>query len=372
MRKLTLDVVKKYVGHRGVCLSERYVNNHTKLLWKCNRCGNVWKAAFNNVKFGKWCPQCAGCKKLSIKDMTRIALDRNGKCLSKNYSNAYKKLKWECNVCGNVWRATPHNIKSGTWCPRCSKREKLNISKMRALAKSKNGKCLSRSYKNINTKLLWSCNKCGDVWETAPYNIKLGTWCPRCAGTKKKSIEDMKKLAQSMGGECLSKEYINCYDDLLWKCGVCRFTWKATPNNVRRGTWCPYCIHKSENFCRKIIEGFFNAKFTKIRPLWLRNTVTNKKMELDGFNEKLKIAFEYNGQQHYSFTPPFHASIEDLKEGIQRDRLKRRLCKKNGVLLITIPPLNTKYRHFPSIEKAILKKFITDQLSKVKYAGRNI
>ena len=41
--------------------------------------------------------------------------------------------------------------------------------------------------------------------------------------------------------------------------------------------------------------------FSPIRPNFLVDPQTNYKLELDGYNEELNIAFEYNGIQHYKF-----------------------------------------------------------------------
>ena len=60
-------------------------------------------------------------------------------------------------------------------------------------------------------------------------------------------------------------------------------------------------------------------------------------MELDGYHPILKIAFEYNGGQHYSFTPRFHKSMKDFVDQKARDKLKAELCEQKGVNLIIIP-----------------------------------
>lgn len=94
---------------------------------------------------------------------------------------------------------------------------------------------------------------------------------------------------------------------------------------------------KSEELCRDIFEEHFEQKFEKTRPEWLRNPETGRKLELDGYCEKLKIAFEYNGEQHYVFPNAFHKTEKEFKKQVFRDRVKKKLCKKNGVKLISIP-----------------------------------
>lgn len=95
---------------------------------------------------------------------------------------------------------------------------------------------------------------------------------------------------------------------------------------------------KGEIECRKVMEKIFNAPFPKDRPNILRNPVTeNFNMELDCYNSELKIACEYNGIQHYKFTPFFHKSKEAFYNQKYRDELKRRICKENGIFLIEVP-----------------------------------
>ena len=92
------------------------------------------------------------------------------------------------------------SVIKGTWCPFCSG-SVVTIHDMRLLAKKKNGKCLSSQYINSDTKLLWECHD-GHQWKATPSSIKRGTWCPIC---NSKTIEDMKELAASFGGKCLSE-----------------------------------------------------------------------------------------------------------------------------------------------------------------------
>jgi len=63
---------------------------------------------------------------------------------------------------------------------------KLTIEEMGKIPNSRGGKCLSEKYIDSQTLLLWECNE-GHVWKAKPYNIKQGTWCPRCKNKKNKS-----------------------------------------------------------------------------------------------------------------------------------------------------------------------------------------
>lgn len=94
---------------------------------------------------------------------------------------------------------------------------------------------------------------------------------------------------------------------------------------------------KGETKCRQVLENMFNKPFPKVRPKFLFNTTTGRNLELDMFNSDLLIACEYNGQQHYNYTPFFHRSRQAFYDQQNRDNLKRRVCKKLGIKLIEVP-----------------------------------
>ncbi len=183
-------------------------------------------------------------KKLAIQEMQDLAKSHKGKCLSNKYLNARTKLKWQCEK-KHIWSAVPESIKSGTWCPDCGGRKILTIKEMREIANKRNGKCLSDRYINARTKLEWQCSK-GHAWKTTPDGIKRGGWCPECAG-KRKTIQDVQKLAISKGGKCLSEKYNGDKFHLIFECKN-KHRWKCTPSNLKKGRWCPYCAKKRKKF----------------------------------------------------------------------------------------------------------------------------
>ena len=51
----------------------------------------------------------------------------------------------------------------------------------------------------------------------------------------------------------------------------------------------------------------------------------------------MKLAFEYQGQQHYKYIPYFHKNKEAFQNQKYRDYMKRNMCKDNGITLIEVP-----------------------------------
>ena len=123
--------------------------------------------------------------------MYKLAENRGGKCLSNKYINNCTKLQWQCKE-GHVWNSTPSSIKNGSWCTICSikhvaDKQKLTIEEMQEIAESREGKCLSKEYINTRTKLQWKCKE-GHIWLALSCNIKKGSWCPICS--RRKSNKD--------------------------------------------------------------------------------------------------------------------------------------------------------------------------------------
>lgn len=180
-----LTWVKEYAfKHGGECLSERYHGRDIKLVFKCAK-GHIFAVTPHSLKSMKsWCPTCAGRPPYTLKDMQNLAEKRGGRCLSEKYINSETKMIWQCKN-GHLWEATTGNVVYGDWCRKCANRrtadmKKLDIKEMQYIAHEYRGKCLSEHYINANTKLKWECSY-GHVWEAKPGNVKGGHWCLICS-----------------------------------------------------------------------------------------------------------------------------------------------------------------------------------------------
>jgi hypothetical protein len=282
---------------------------------------------------------------------------RGGECLSQEYFGASKRLWFRC-ANGHEWETQPSNIRNGgNWCPYCAGKVPHTLEMMKQLAASHGGRCLSSEYKHAHSKLWWCCSR-GHEWEATASSVRNhGTWCPICCYDKVASdqslgLEEMRALARERGGECLSTEYPRGRKKRIrWRCGE-GHEWESAPAAVKHsGQWCPTCSSGlGERFCRGMFEAVFGEAFPKARPDWLRNSRGNR-MELDGYCQKLRLAFEYHGIQHYK-TTTFFDQKSPLQKRIQDDAKKRHLCQKNGVALFEIPY---------TIERSSLQQCIYDK-----------
>ena len=93
---------------------------------------------------------------------------------------------------------------------------------------------------------------------------------------------------------------------------------------------------------RLACEHIFQRKFIKVKPDWLVNS-RGRKMELDGYNKKLKIAFEHQGEQHYE-SNFFNETKGNLKQRKKDDFTKRIKCRHNGVALMIVPEVGSQLK----------------------------
>lgn len=94
---------------------------------------------------------------------------------------------------------------------------------------------------------------------------------------------------------------------------------------------------RNENRCRVILEKLYPGhKFHTVRPDWLKNPKTNRNLELDMYCHKLRLACEYDGEQHVRKTK-FHKNNSEVTDQFRRDEYKQNRCKELGITLIRVP-----------------------------------
>lgn len=314
----------------GKCLSNTYMDRKTEYLWKCSN-NHEFNMKIHSIQKGAWCPTCKHNK--YYEDLVAAAKAKNGFLLTKEYLGATKKHRWKCAQ-GHEWEAKATKIKNdGSWCPECPK---VGIEKMRRIAEERGAKCISTIYVNNTTKLDWICEK-NHRFKASASSVLQGSWCPEC---RKIDIKDLRKKASDKGGELLSTEYENQFVKLKWRCSYNhKFNMSAHDVMSKKGHWCPKCKESyGEKFTRLYFEKYFDKKFEKIRPKWLLGE-NNSPLELDGYNEELKIAFEHQGHQHYDLNHSFNKMSKNERQIFKNDQIKQKTCEKQRITLVYIPQL---------------------------------
>ncbi|CAE7946375.1 unnamed protein product [Symbiodinium sp. KB8] len=179
-RRSLKDLQEHAASLGGGCLTTTYAGVMVPVLWQCRE-GHIWSASANNIFHNKsWCPVCSGRAPLELARLQEHARRRGGECLATEYVNNKSKVPWKCQH-GHTWQARPDNVLNlGQWCPHC---RKIGLARLRGHAASLGGRCLARSYKTAREKLLWECKDGHRWKASASQVLHRGSWCPQCAAS---------------------------------------------------------------------------------------------------------------------------------------------------------------------------------------------
>jgi hypothetical protein len=371
----------KFWSNRNIIYPSQIKQQSNKKFWfNCDKSNHVFESSLNNIVHGKWCPypcccsgrqgklctdDCETCHKASFVSHEKANLWSNKNELNPRqiFKNSSKKYWFRCDKSDHEFETTLNHIISGTWCPYpcCAKPSRI-------LCRDINCKiCLEASFashekaeywsdknelnprevlKNSHTKYLFKCDKSNHEFDAILSSITKGNWCPYpCCGSKRICFEkceicyiasfESHDKAQYWSDEnkVTPREIYKSSGKKYWfKCEN-QHEFESMLCNITKGQWCPECYRwKNEKECIDYIEKLTNKLFKKSYPNYLNG------LELDGYNEEMMLAIEYNGEQHYEYNDFFHkGNKENLTKQQERDKLKNELCHQNGIFLITIP-----------------------------------
>ena len=276
MGKYSKEDVVSILEDREFDLLDEYINTYTKIQMKCKKCGYLRVTKLSHVLSGHGCKNCKGNLKLTPNKIKSI-LNKNKLVLLDEYKNNKSPLKIQCRVCNYIWFPTISNIisnKSG--CPQCSNKKPYNLCEIKNIITSKNGMLLSNKYYNVFSKLNVKCLTCDIIWHPTLKSILSGNWCPNCADTT------------------IGKEQNKLYTIL---CDI--FTTDVYQN----------------------YKGFD----------WLITPDTKKRIEIDIWIPSVKLAIEYDGEQHFRAID-FFGGEKTFKRQQKLDKYKNKLIKESNIV----------------------------------------
>jgi hypothetical protein len=232
--------------------------------WQCGK-GHRWVASYNSIQQGHWCPTCNKNKKHDLAFCQSIATEYKGKCLSVKYFNARTPMLWECEHGHRFEKPLGSITERKQWCVQCSSRPRGSLALAESLAKNNGGKCLATEWVNKKTSIPWRCSK-GHEFRTSTQNVQSGKWCGKCSAKRARAVRapeerdricaEGKAIAEARKGKCLGIYSIyskGSPNHLHWECSKFH-EWHAPLSRVKnKGAWCPVCAGKlnSSNIIRR-------------------------------------------------------------------------------------------------------------------------
>lgn len=364
-------VRERFAARKLKLLARSYPGSKTPLPFQCMVCGYRGRLRFNDLSNGSGCRQCgihrrAAARRLDFQAF-KCSMEKKGiSVLSRDYVNADTKLQFRCMSCKRRWKARPHDLRRATvGCPRCGHkkggRENAYAHQriMRELA-DRQIILLSR-YESCEKPVRVRFELCGHTaWRTWK-DIRRAVGCPKCAPNKPPPAKQYRAIAAKHGGEVLEIATTSNRHS-VWRCSLGHVFRRPFISIKELGTFCTVCSGAyAEMLCRMAVEKLLGRPFQRVRMAGMKS-LRGRPLELDMYNDDLKIAVEHHGAQHFKAVSNWTGE-EGLRIQRLHDQMRREFCRENGVLLIEIRQLGEK----TSLEQ--MRQQIREALVE---AGRNI
>lgn len=255
-----------------------------------------------------------------------------------------------CKKCNKEFKKHKHSVfkslRSGNNpCPTCKKTTRDN----EILKLIPNGWKLSKKCTTVRqpAKIKIICNRCNGTQdvrvntlkEKRKKNRKIKIECGGC-----KNIERLKKLkdAAKKVGLIIHRESLETYknerNDVEYTCKNGHVS-HTKAYNIINGVGCNKCHgYKNEELTRKVLNKYFGCDLKKknigqkeLKEAKIKTLL--RRIEFDGIDYNEKIAFEYNGEQHYKKIKKFN---KNPNEANRSEKEKKEYCNKNQIKLIFI------------------------------------
>lgn len=190
------------------------------------------------------------------------------------------------------------------------------------------------------------CKQCGHIKE-----IRFSTFfqAPNCGcqeGSRyaSRTAED---FIQEINNKCPEGKYelLSEWVDTKTKVRLrhsCGFIWDVRPSALLKDetAFCPRCGKIESQGARYVSHILDDLGINYVQ----EKALENSKCRFDFFFEyqQKQYAIEYNGKQHYIYTPHFTPTIEDWEALRARDNFKKQYCLERGISFLEIPYTMTR------------------------------
>lgn len=114
------------------------------------------------------------------------------------------------------------------------------------------------------------------------------------------------------------------------------YTRQDTIERAREVNWGQTRLKKGEQLCPIILKEIFPNSVWKSNKRFNFLTFQGNRLELDGYCEDLKLAFEHQGKQHNKFIAHIHKDQAGFNVQLERDLFKKKRCAEVGIRLLVI------------------------------------
>lgn len=293
---------------------------------------------------------------------------------SVEYVNSSTKVQICCTRCGRSFNQTPMshvNRSAPCGCPHCRyeirKQSKpyTTLTTETFIKKAKETHKRLYDYSNVDyvnsaTKIVITCVDHGN-FEQTPNNHLTGQGCPACAleekinrvtKTRLTTTQFIKRASQVHNNlfSYNNTKYVSSIKPIIVTCiHHGDFQIKRAEKHLY-GQGCPSCTHASqpEILIASILEGLDVVYIKQQKFEECRSPFTSRHLAFDFFLPDLNTLIEYDGEQHFKYSPLFHRTYERFKQYQTCDRVKDRYASEKQLRLVRL-----NHQHLTAMKKVI-------------------
>lgn len=312
----------------------------------------------------------------TLEERTKTFLDRMAEMhpdieVLGTYVNNHAKIECRCKVDGNIWKAVPYSLLSGSGCPSC-RGSKISASKtktqeqfVQSIQKRNPDIEVIGKYTGLYNFVRCKCKDCGYEFDVqATCLVWQRRRCPLC--TNKVVVQGINDVATTHPS--LTKYFKNQDDahkycatnavQVAFKCPTCGDERSYQLNVIsRKGYHCSFCGDRV-SFPNRVIRGLL--KYLKAEnfeyeyaPNWAGKYLYDATFTKDG----QRYVVEMDGGFHYKVAHFKGYTEEDLLERQEADRVKDKLAKQNNCIMIRVNSYPEKMEHIVSqIQSSLLSE----------------
>lgn len=320
----------------NIIILGKYTRAKDKILCKCNVCNFQWNPIADSLLRGYGCPKCVGRYKTTEEFKVELrAINENIDVIGE-YINSKTKIKCRCQICGHIWDANPNNLLHRMGCPKCA--NNIVKTHNQFVEELKNVRtdivCLER-YINAKTKIKFQCQICGHIFKSTPQHVLLAKQCPKCCG-KHKTIEDFKiEMAHINPDIEILGNYINSKTKILCGCKSCNHIWEASPDRLLNNCGCPNCNKSNGERCIEKILKYKNILFITQKTFNDLRGINNGLLPYDFYLPEYNLLIEFQGEQH-ARPIKYFGGEEKFKYQQEHDKRKREYAQLHNINLLEI------------------------------------
>lgn len=163
------------------------------------------------------------------------------------------------------------------------------------------------------------------------------TGCPQCAGNIPWNYERFLKTITDFNRKEYDytkinpKDIFNAYSQITIICTICRCEWRTTINDHINGKHgCPQCrSSRGEKECSRYLD-FFKIKY------YPQFRISSYRYDFMFVHNEINYVLEFDGIQHFEYTPYFHNSRETFEKCQMVDITKTIIALDQGFKVLRI------------------------------------